>query len=375
METSHRIDPNSGDIILMVGTVKGAFLFHSDSARRDFQIAGPFFKGMEVFSVAYLPDKNAPRMLVGNKSQHWGSTVSWSDDFGATWNEPAEGNVKFPASSGLSLNSIWALEPAPLLGPNVVFAGADPAALYRSDDRGETFRPNEALLNHAERPFWMPGFGGLCLHTVMPHPRDPMRMMVGISSAGIYRTDDGGESWTRRNHGIRMDESGPPNAPHFRPQCAHKMRFDAKNPARIYLQNHPGYYRTDDGGDSWIDIRNNLPSEFGFPMVAHPSRADTAYVIPLTGDNFRVPIEGAAKVWRTRDAGGSWHPLGKGLPAHDAYFSVLRDAFIADSLDPAGLYFGTRGGTLFASSDEGESWRSLADWLPAILCVKAAIVA
>ena len=287
----------------------------------------------------------------------------------------ASGPIKFPAASGLTLNSIWALEPAPLLGANVVFAGLDPAALYRSDDRGETFHPNEALLNHAERPFWMPGFGGLCLHTVMPDPRDPMRMIVGISSAGIYRTDDGGESWTRRNTGIRMDDAGPPHAPHFRPQCAHKMRYDAKNPARIYLQNHPGYYRSDDGGDSWVDIRNNLPSEFGFPMVAHPSRADTAYVIPLTGDNFRVPIEGAAKVWRTRDAGASWTPLGKGLPDHDAYFSVLRDAFIADTLDPMGLYFGTRGGVLFASPDEGESWRSIADWLPAVLCVKSAVIA
>ena len=189
--------------------------------------------------------------------------MSWSDDFGASWHEPAEGNVKFPATSGLSLNSIWALEPAPLIGPDVVFAGADPAALYRSDDRGETFRPNEALLNHAERPFWMPGFGGLCLHTVLPDPRDPKRIIVGISSAGIYRSDDGGESWTRRNKGVRM-EGGPPNAPHFRPQCAHKMRFDAKNPARIYLQNHPGMYRSDDGGDSWIDIHQGCRRSSAF---------------------------------------------------------------------------------------------------------------
>ena len=374
-QSSIGISPNSGDVILMVGTVKGAFIFHSDARRSEFHISGPYFKGQEVFSVAYLPDPKFPRMLAGCKSQHWGSTVNWSDDFGASWHEPAEGNVKFPASSGLSLNAIWALEPAPLVGPEVVFAGLDPAALYRSDDRGETFYPNDSLLNHPERPFWMPGFGGLCLHTVMPDPLDPKRVMVGISSAGIYRTDDGGETWTRRNQGVVMDESGPPNAPHFRPQCAHKMRYDAKNPRRIYLQNHPGIYRSDDGGDSWIDIQPGLPSVFGFPMVAHTSRADTAYVIPLTAENYRVPIEGAANVWRTRDAGGSWEPLGKGLPQRDAYFSVLRDAFNADSLIPAGLYFGTRGGQLFASSDEGENWRSLADWLPAILCVKAQVVA
>jgi hypothetical protein len=374
MENATAIMPHGGDLILMVGTVKGAFIFRTDNSRRDFQIAGPYFKGQEVFSTACLPDGKSPRILMGVKSQHWGATVNWSDDFGASWQEPAEGNLKFPAGSELSLNAIWALEPAPRVGPGVVFAGVDPAALYRSDDRGETFHPNAALLNHHERPFWMPGFGGLCLHTVLPDPRDPKRIIVGISSAGIYRTEDGGESWTRRNAGIRMDDAGPPNAPHFRPQCAHKMRYDAKNPARIYLQNHPGMYRSDDGGDSWIDIHHGLPSEFGFPLVAHPRRADTAYLLPLESDSFRVPIEGAAKVWRTRDAGESWEALGNGLPQRGAYFSVLRDAFIADSLDPAGLYFGTRGGQLFVSADEGESWRSIADWLPAVLCVKTAVV-
>ena len=233
MDAVKTISPHSGDLILMVGTVKGAFILSRRSkARREFHIAGPYFKGMEVFSTAFLPDRKAPRLLMGVKSQHWGSTVNWSDDFGASWNEPAEGNVKFPVESGLSLNAIWALEPAPLLGPEVVFAGADPAALYRSDDRGETFHPNEALLNHPERPFWMPGFGGLCLHTVLPDLRDPKRMIVGISSAGIYRTEDGGESWARRNKGVRMDNDGPPNAPHFRPQCAHKMRLRCEKSAR-----------------------------------------------------------------------------------------------------------------------------------------------
>jgi hypothetical protein len=365
--------PNAGDILLIVGTVKGAFIFRCDHGRRQFQIAGPCLKGQAVYSAAYLPDQRIPRILIGNKSEHWGSVVSWSDDFGESWHEPDEGNVKFPIGSGLSLNAVWALEGAPRIGSEVVFAGTDPAALFRSDDRGETFRPVESLLNHPERPFWVPGFGGLCLHTVLPDPRDAKRIVVGISAAGVYRSDDGGDSWARRNNGVRI-EAGPPHAPDFGPQCAHKLRYDAQNPARIYLQNHPGVYRSDDGGDSWIDIADGLPSQFGFPLVAHPRRADTAYLIPLESDHFRVPLDGATKVWRTRDAGASWEPLGNGLPQRDAYFSVLRDAFTADNLDPAGLYFGTRGGQLFASADEGESWRSIADWLPAVLCVTAATI-
>src|SRR5208282_2005916 len=229
MERAESINPQSGDVILLVGTVKGVFIFTSDCNRGQFRIAGPYFKGQAVFSTAYLRDHGSPRILVGHMSMHWGALVSRSDDFGASWDEPADGNVKFPAGSGLSMNAIWALEPAPLIGSDVVLAGADPAALYRSDDRGETFRPIESLLNHPERPYWLPGFGGLCLHTILPHPRDPKRIFVGISSAGMYRTDDGGESWTRRNQGVRM-EQGPPHAPHFGPQCAHKMRFDSKNP-------------------------------------------------------------------------------------------------------------------------------------------------
>jgi hypothetical protein len=374
MESSARITPQSGDVVVTVGTVKGAFIFHSDRSRREFQIAGPFFKGQAVYSAAYIPDRTKPRILAANRSEHWGAVVSWSDDFGASWHEPADGNIKFPADGKLSLNAVWALEAAPRVSSDVVFAGVEPAALFRSDDRGETFHPVEALLNHQERPYWLPGFGGLCLHTILPNPSDADRMIVGISAAGVYRTDDGGKSWKRRNNGVKLD-AGPPNAPRFSPQCAHKLRYDAKNPARIYLQNHPGVYRSDDGGDSWIDIGEGLPSLFGFPLVAHPSRADTAYLIPLESDDFRVPIEGAVKVWRTRDAGASWEALGEGLPQRDAYFSVLRDAFGSDSLDPAGLYFGTRGGQLFASADEGESWRSIADWLPAVLCVKAAVVA
>jgi len=268
---------------------------------------------------------------------------------------------------------VWALEPAPSLGPGVVYAGVDPAALYRSDDRGETFRLNDALFNHPHRAMWQPGFGGLCLHTILFHPDDPMRMYVGISAAGVYRTYDGGESWSRCNRGVKLNPGVDPH-PEFGSQCAHKMRLDPQNPARIYLQNHPGVYRSDDGGDNWVSIAAGLPSDFGFPLVTHPRATGTAYVIPLNRDDFRWTPDGAAKVWRTRDAGSTWEPLWKGLPQKHAYLTVLRDAFAADPLEPAGLYFGTRGGQLFASVDEGESWRTIADWLPPVLCVKTAVI-
>ena len=182
MERAESINPHGGDLILIVGTVKGGFIFKGNRARQRFDIAGPYFKGQAVFSTAYLPDQRAPRILVGHTSMHWGALVSWSDDFGASWHEPEDGNVKFPAGSGLTLNAVWALEPAPLIGPDVVFAGADPAALYRSDDRDETFGPVESLLNHPERPYWMPGAGGyVCIRSC------PIRAIPGASWSASRR--------------------------------------------------------------------------------------------------------------------------------------------------------------------------------------------
>ena len=333
MATTHAkaLSPAAGDLLLMVGTVKGAFTFLCDGKRGDFKMCGPHFTGQSVWSAAYI-GKGAPRIVVGNKRNHWGAMVSWSDDFGSTWNEPTEGNIKLPKGSGESLNAVWALEADTALGPDVVLAGVDPAALFRSDDRGETFRLNEGLFKHPDRTKWNPGFGGLCLHSILVHPREPGRMYAAISSGGIYRSDDGGESWNACVNGLRVHPDVPGAT-----LCPHKIRFDAENPARIYLQNHPGVYRTDNEARSWVTIENGLPSDFGFPMVAHPRRGGTIYTFPLTSDEFRVPRDGAPRVWRSRDAGGSWEPLGKGLPDRDGFFTVLRDAFSADPLDPARL--------------------------------------
>lgn len=368
MVTTAKLSPATGDLLLMVGTVKGLFILVSDPRRGDFEISGPHFPGQSVWSAAFIGDGGS-RIIAGNKSEHWGAMVSWSDDFGNTWKEPAEGNIKFPAGSGIALNAIWALEAATSLGPEVVLAGADPAALFRSDDRGETFRLNEALFNHPDRAKWNPGFGGLCLHSILIHPQDPARIYAAISSGGIYRTTDGGDSWNTCVNGLRVHPDVPGAT-----LCPHKIRFDAVNPSRIYLQNHPGVYRTDNEGRSWITIESGLPSDFGFPMVAHPRIGGTIFTFPLTADAFRVPPDGVPRVWRSRDAGASWQPLGKGLPNQNGFFTVLRDAFSADMFDPLGLYFGTRGGQLYGSNDEGESWRAIAEFLPPILCVKTAIV-
>ncbi len=365
-----RLTPRAGDLLLMVGTAKGAFLFLSDAGRTRFTMSGPHCPGQSVWSAAFIGNGSAAaRILAGNKSEHWGAMVTHSDDFGATWTEPAEGNIKFPSGSGVCLNSIWTLESGTSLGPDVVLAGVDPAALFRSDDRGETFRLNDGLFNHPDRPKWNPGFGGLCLHSILVHPQDPRRMYVAISSGGIYRSDDAGDSWISCVNGLRVHPDVPGAT-----LCPHKLRFDAENPSLMYLQNHPGVYRSSNEGRAWVSIENGLPSEFGFPLVAHPRRAGTIYIFPLTSDEFRVPPGGIPRVWRSRDAGTSWEPLGKGLPDCNGFFTVLRDAFSADTLDPAGLYFGTRGGQLFGSNDEGESWKVIAEFLPPVLCVKTAVV-
>jgi hypothetical protein len=228
------------------------------------------------------------------------------------------------------------------------------------------------LFDHPHRPRWMPGNGGLALHTILPDPVDPRRMYVGISAGGVYRTTDAGISWTARNRGIRVTFQPDPY-PEFG-QCVHKMALHPANPERIFLQNHWGLYRSDDYAESWTEIGDGLPSDFGFPIVMHPRNPDCVYVVPVESDEFRCSCNGRLRVYRTRNAGRSWEPLVRGLPQKRSYETVLRDAMATDSLEPVGIYFGTRSGQLFGSSDEGRTWGKIHEGLPAVLCVRCAVI-
>jgi len=365
--------PAAGDVLVLVGTTKGAFIFSSDKSRRKWNVDGPHFPGEAVYSIAYDSRGGRTRTLVGAHSNHWGSTIRLSDDFGRSWTGPERQAVRFPESSGLSLAQVWQITPGHADEPDVVWCGVEPAALFESRDAGASWAPVEGLLNHEHRPKWMPGGGGLCLHTIVTDPKDKKRMAIAISTAGFYRTDDGGKSWRPRNNGVRAVFL-PNKYPEFG-QCVHKVVNHPSRPERLFLQNHWGLYRSDDWGESWQDIANGVPSDFGFAMQMHPHDPDTVYIVPIQSDEFRVVPEGKLRVYRTRDAGNSWEPLAAGLPQDQAFENVLRDGLTADSHDPAGIYFGTRGGKLFGSADAGESWQELADALPPICCVKAAVVA
>jgi hypothetical protein len=322
--------------------------------------------------MAYDGRAGRRRLWAGTSSMHWGAVLQSSDDFGRTWTNPESANIKFPADTSTSLKQIWQIRPAGPAKPDTLYCGVEPAALFESNDAGETWTLNRGLYDHPHRAQWQPGGGGLCLHTILPDPGDNGRITIAISTGGVYRTDDGGRTWQVKNRGVRAQFLPDPH-PEFG-QCVHKVVQNPRQPDRLFLQNHWGLYRSDDGGDSWQDIANGVPSDFGFAMVAHPHDSETVYIAPLESDAFRCMPEGKLRVYRTRDAGASWEPLSRGLPQRDALETVLRDAMSADPLNPAGVYFGTRNGQLYGSSNGGASWTMLHGHLPPIVCVRAVVI-
>lgn len=364
--------PKNGDVLLLVGTVKGAFMFRSNAKRSRWTLDGPHFPGESVYALAYDERGGRRRTYAATRSFHWGSTIRLSDDYGASWSGPERQNVRFPEQSGLALVQVWQITPGPREEPDLLWAGVEPAALFESRDAGESWTAVDGLLAHEHRPKWTPGAGGLCLHTIIPDPSNRQRMLIAISAAGVYRTDDGGKSWRARNKGVRA-EFLPNKHPEFG-QCVHKVVHHPTRPERLFLQNHWGLYRSDDWGDRWTDIANGVPSDFGFAMQMHPHDPDTVYIVPIQSDEFRCTPDAKLRVYRTRNGGKSWKPLTKGLPQEDAYETVLRDALTADTHKKAGVYFGTRSGKLYASANEGAKWTAIAEALPPIVCVKAAVV-
>jgi len=273
-----------------------------------------------------------------------------------------------------ALKQIWQIVLGHQDEPDTLYCGVEPAALFKSTNAGESWSLVQGLYDHPHRPQWMPGGGGLCLHTILPDPSNPKRLHVAISTGGVYRTDDGGENWQSRNAGVRAQFLPPDQQyPEFG-QCVHKIVSHPSNPQRMFLQNHWGLYKSEDGADSWTDIANGVPSDFGFAMEVDPHDAQSAYIIPLESDEFRCTPEGKLRVYRTRNAGESWEALSNGLPQENALETVLRDGLSADSLQPTGIYFGTRNGKLFGSKDAGESWSAIVESLPAIVCVKTAVI-
>jgi len=361
-----------GDVVLLVGTLKGAFVLRSDKSRSNWTIDGPHFPGQSVYALAYDERGGRRRTLAATRSFHWGSSIRTSDDFGATWSGPERQNVRFPEDSKLSLVQVWQITPGPTDEPDLLWAGVEPSALFESRDGGESWTPVKGLLEHEHRPKWQPGGGGLCLHTIIPDPANRQRMLIAMSTGGAYRTDDGGETWRARNVGVRA-QFLPNKYPEFG-QCVHKVVHHPAKPGRLFLQNHWGLYRSDDWGDSWTDVANGVPSDFGFAMQMHPHDPDTVFIVPLTSDEFRCTPDAKLRVYRTSNAGASWEPLTNGLPQENAYETVVRDAMSADTHAAAGIYFGTRSGKVYASANGGESWDAIADALPSVVCVRAAVI-
>ena len=360
-----------GDFLLLIGTIKGAFILRSNPKRTRWEVGGPYFHGHAVYSMAY-DNRAGQHRIWASTSSFWGTQLRSSEDFGKSWTNPPEALIRFPSDTGQSLKNIWQITLGRADEPNVLYCGIEPAALFETRDAGESWSLVRSLFDHPHRPRWVPGNGGLALHTIVLDHTDNQCMYVAISSGGVYRTDDGGRTWAAKNRGIRTLFL-PVKYPEFG-QCIHKIAMHPDRPDRLFLQNHGGIYRSDDFSESWADIASGVPSDFGFAMVVHPWNPDCVYIVPVESEQFRCACDGRLRVYRSRNAGASWEPLSRGLPQKRAYETVLRDGLIMDAFDPPGMYMGTRSGQLFGSLDEGKTWHKILEGLPSIVCVRPALI-
>jgi photosystem II stability/assembly factor-like uncharacterized protein len=361
---------------VLVGTRKGAFVLTADGTRESWDVAGPLFAGWEISHITGSPAD--PDRLYASQSTGWyGQQIQRSQDGGASW-EQVGNRFEYDGVPGThqwydgtphpwEFARVWHLEPSPA-DPDTVYAGVEDAALFRSQDGGQEWQELSGLRGHGSGPSWQPGAGGMCLHTILLDPTDPQRIFVAISAAGAFRSDDGGASWQPINRGLRS--AGIPDPDAEVGHCVHRIAMHPSRPDVLFMQKHWDVMRSDDAGESWHEISGDLPSDFGFPIAVHPHEPDTAYVVPITSDSYHFPPDGQLRVYRSRTGGGDWEPLTEGLPQQHCYVNVLREAMAVDTLEEPGVYFGTTGGQVYASPDAGDSWAPIVRDLPAVLSVE-----
>jgi photosystem II stability/assembly factor-like uncharacterized protein len=379
---------------VLVGTRKGAFVLESDGKRQNWTVNGPYFAGWEIYHIKGSPvDPN--RIYTSQTSGWFGQVVQRSNDGGKTWEVPGGAPAAAPdgtpqgqsnkfaydtSSAPLTTHQwydgtqhpwefkrVWHLEPS-LTDPDMVYAGVEDAAMFRSTDGGVSWQELAGLRGHGTGPKWQPGAGGMGLHTIILDPSNPKRIYIAISAAGCFRTDDGGMTWKPINHGLHSQYIPDPTAEIG--HCVHRIAMHPSRPDTLFMQKHWDVMRTDDAGENWREISGNLPTDFGFVVDVHAHEPETVYVVPIKSDSEHYPLDGKLQVFRSRTGGNEWEPLTKGLPQKDCYVDVLRDAMAVDSLDSCGIYFGTTGGQVYGSADSGDSWTPIVRDLPAVLSVE-----
>jgi len=361
---------------VLVGTRKGAFILTSDGKRDKWDVTGPHFGGWEIYHLKGSPaDPN--RIYVSQSTSWFGQLIQRSNDGGKTW-EAVGNKFVYDGVPGThqwydgtphpwEFKRVWHLEPS-LTDPDAVYAGVEDAALFQTTDGGQTWEEMPGLRGHDSGPHWSPGAGGLCLHTIILDPRNPSRIVIAISAAGAFRSDDRGKTWRPINRGLRSE--GIPNPTAEVGHCVHHIAMHPSRPDVLFMQKHWDVMRSDDAGSSWREVSGNLPTDFGFAIDVHAHEQETVYVVPIKSDSEHSPPDGKLRVYRSRSGGEEWEPLAKGLPQKDCYVNVLRDAMAVDRLDSCGIYFGTTGGQVYASSDSGDNWKAIVHDLPAVVSVE-----